>query len=434
MKKKFRYLLLLLALVFVLGACGKKSSDKKDSGIDSSSENSSSDSSTGKDSSAIDALPTAQPITEKDIPTEGPDNTDTSPVDIEDPKLDELLGKLTKEEKIYQLFIVTPEQLVDVDVVTRAGAMTKNAFNNKPVGGLIYFPKNFESANQIKEMMKNMQDYSNTRLGLPIFLGVDEEGGTVSRVVESGKAGVTNVGNMSDIGATGDANKAYEAGKAIGTYLHDLGFNLDFAPVADVLSNAENESLKLRSFGTDPKTVSEMAVSFARGLSENNIIACFKHFPGNGAVKEDTHDGAAAVTKSLDELKNSDLLPFKAAIEAGADFIMVGHITLSGIAKDDAPASLSPEVITDILRNDMQYDGIVITDSLSMKSVTDKYGADNAAVMAIKAGADMILLPADFNTAYTAVLNAVNNGEITEERLNQSVKRILKLKLAMTET
>ena len=435
MKRNIKFIAVLLVLMIMLAACGKKSSDKGSESVPSSTSESSVDSSqTAPSESSESGMPTVMPLEEEKLPddessAEDPENSD---IDIDDPRVDEMLAKMKKEEKIYQLFIITPEQLAGVNLVTRAGAMTKTSFNNKPVGGLIYFPKNFESAAQIKEMMKNMQDYSKARLALPIFLGIDEEGGTVSRVAESGRAGVDNVGNMAEIGASNDANKAYEAGNAIGKYLSELGFNLDFAPVADVLTNPENESLKLRSFGMDSSIVSEMTVSFARGLNENKIIACYKHFPGLGAAKEDTHQQTAVIDKKLDELKANELKPFEAAISAGAQFIMVGHANLPNVSTEDVPASLSSEVIG-ILRNDYSYDGIVITDSLSMKAVTDKYAADAAAVMAFKAGADMILLPADFNMAYTGILNAVNNGEISEERLDRSVRRILKLKLAMQD-
>ena len=436
MKKNIKYIILLFVFVLILAACGKKGSSDKVSESSPASDKKSSLDSNGSDSASDteNAMPTVVPIEENELPDEesSTEDTENSDIDIDDPRIDEILSKLSKEEKIYQLFIVTPEQLAGVNIVTRAGGMTKTSFNNKPVGGLIYFAKNFENAAQIKEMTKNMQAYSEARIDLPIFLGIDEEGGTVSRVVESGRVAVTNVGNMSDIGATGDANKAYEAGNTIGKYLNELGFNLDFAPVADVLTNAENQSLKLRSFGSDANLVSDMCVSFAKALNENKIIACYKHFPGLGAAKEDTHQGMAVIDKKLDELKATELKPFEAAVNNGAQFIMVGHVTLPNVTKEDVPASLSSEVI-DILRKDYSYDGIVLTDSLSMKAVTDKYGADTSAVMAFKAGADMILLPADFQKAYTGLLNAVNNGEISEERLNQSVKRILKIKLAMKD-
>ena len=438
MRKHILKCLLVLSLAFaLLLACGKK--DESSDGNDSSSaadSSQSSDNGTGNnDPSGGTVAPTVLPIQEEKLPDaeSSAESTGKSDIVIDDPRIKETLDKLSKEEKIYQLFFVTPEQLANVPQVTISGPMTKNAFNTKPVGGIIYFSKNFESANQIKDMTGKMLSFSNERLGFPVFLGVDEEGGTVSRVAESKKAGVANVGNMSEIGATGNADKAYEAGMTIGKYLKDLGFNLDFAPVADVLSNSENEAFKLRSFGSDANTVSDMSVSFAKALSENKIIACYKHFPGHGAAKDDTHAGTAKVDKSLDELKKNELVPFAKAIESGADFIMIGHITVPAIDSEEIPASLSSKVINDLLRNEMGYDGIIITDSLSMKAITDKYDAGTAAVMAIKAGADMILTPADFNKAYTAVLNAVNNGEITEERLNKSVERILRLKLKMTE-
>ncbi len=344
---------------------------------------------------------------------------------------EKLLDGMSTEDKVAQLFIVTPEALTGAQGVTMAGESTKAAIDSMPAGGIMYMGDNLQSASQVKEMLYNTNSYSKERTGLPMLLCVDEEGGTVARVAGSGRFDVTNVGNMSSIGESGTVQDAKNAGNVIGTYLADLGFNVNFAPVADVLTNPENSIVKYRSFGSDKTTVADMAVAVAEGLKEEGIESTFKHFPGHGATAGDTHLGAAFTTKTKSELMEEELVPFQKAIDYGANFIMVSHISVPNITGHDTPASLSPEMIDGILRTDMGYTGVVITDAMEMGAISSKYTSDVAAVMAIQAGADMILTPEDFGLAYQGVLDAVNSGEISEERLNQSVLRIIEIKLEM---
>lgn len=342
-----------------------------------------------------------------------------------------IVSEMTVEEKVAQLFIITPDALTDNTGVTIAGDATKEAVSNTPVGGLIYMSDNLQSPTQVKEMLANTNKYSKETIGLPMFLCVDEEGGTVARVAGSGRFGVDNVGNMADIGENGTVQDAKDIGVTIGTYLSDLGFNVDFAPVADALTNPDNTIVKSRSFGADISEVSDMSVAVAEGLGTKGIKATYKHFPGHGATAGDTHLGAAYTTKSLDELKEEDLVPFKNAVDNGAEFIMVSHISVPNITGHDTPASLSEKMISDILRGDLGYNGIVITDALEMGAISQKYTSDEAAIMAINAGADMILMPEDFETAYNGVVDAVKSGKISEERLDESVERIVKVKLEL---
>ena len=355
--------------------------------------------------------------------------TDTDAADEELSEVDKIVAGMTVEEKVAQLFIITPDALTDNTGVTMAGDMTKAAIDETPVGGIIYMGDNLQSAAQVKDMLSKTNSYSEERLGLPMLLCVDEEGGTVSRVAGSGRFDVTNVGNMADIGANGTVDDAKSAGVTIGKYLSELGFNVDFAPVADVLTNPDNSIVKLRSFGSDVETVSRMSIAVAEGLKSQGITATYKHFPGHGATAGDTHLGAAFTTKTIAELKENELVPFQEAIDDGAKFIMVSHISAPNITGHDTPASLSKEMISDLLRADMGFDGIVVTDAMEMGAISSKYTSDVAAVMAIQAGADMILMPEDFHTAYDGVLAAAKSGEISEERLNESVARIIEVKL-----
>lgn len=355
--------------------------------------------------------------------------TQTKPTKTEE--VQNIVDSMSLEEKVAQLFLVQPEAIVDIGTATAAGDATKQAINKTPVGGFVYFSDNLQSEQQVQDMLRNVQKYSEDRIGLPAFLSVDEEGGTVARVASTGRFDVTDVGDMAKIGASGDVQQARQAGETIGSYLSELGFNLDFAPDADVLTNPDNTVVKKRSFGSDPRVVSDMSLAVAQGLAQHQVYSVYKHFPGHGATAGDTHQGYAYTDKTLDELKQSELIPFENAIQNNAEFIMAAHISAPRVTGDDTPASLSKTMITDILRGQMGYDGIVVTDAMNMGAVTEQYTSAQAAVKALQAGADLVLMPEDFQEAYQGVLDAVKDGTLTEQRINESVTRIVKVKVHM---
>lgn len=366
--------------------------------------------------------------------TEEPEATEAQTQTVVDPLVEQaaqIVSGMTLEEKVAQMFFITPEALTGYGQVTVAGDATNEAYQKYPVGGLIYNSQNLVDIDQTKTMMAKMQQYADSRISLPVFLGVDEEGGSVTRIASNEAYGLTNVDNMSDIGATGDTQNAYQAGVTIGTYLSDLGFNLDFAPVADVLTVSDSV-IGNRSFGTDSELVASMALSELQGLESMGIQGVVKHFPGHGGVSGDSHSGAVSTDKSLEELFASELVPFQRAIDGGAEFLMVGHIAAPNVTGDDTPASLSKVMITDVLRTQMGYQGVVITDAMNMTAITANHAADEAAVLAVNAGADMILMPEDFGKAYNGVIDAVNNGTIEEYRINEAAVRIVKAKLALS--
>lgn len=372
---------------------------------------------------------------ETEQPSEPSEMTEATEEPVVDPLLQQaadIVGGMTMEERVAQMFFITPEALTGYGQVTIAGDATKASYEQYPVGGLIYMEKNLIDIEQTRDMFTKMQGFSNERVGLPVFLGVDEEGGSVTRIAGNSAYGVADVGNMSDIGAAGDSQNAYNAGVVIGTYLADLGFNLDFAPVADVLTVADSV-IGNRSFGSDSQLVASMAVSELQGLQSTGVYGVVKHFPGHGGVSGDSHSGVVSTDKSLEELLASELVPFQSAIDAGADFLMVGHIAAPNVTGEITPASLSSVMITDILRNQMGYNGIVITDAMNMTAITGSYDSGEAAVLAVNAGADMILMPQDFSAAYNGVLEAVSNGTIPESRINEAAVRIVKVKLSMTQ-
>lgn len=336
-----------------------------------------------------------------------------------------LLEQMTLEEKVYQMFMVKPEQLTGIYPTTASGEITKNAIESYPVGGIIYFADNLVSVSQTKSMLENVQQYAKDSSGVGIFTAVDEEGGTVARVAQ--KLGTTAFYNMQYYGELNDSNQGYDIGYTIGSDLKSIGFNLDFAPVADVNINDYNE-LGSRIFSSNPSIVANMATSVARGIQDAGISATLKHFPGLGAEDGNTHeDSFVVIDRTIEQLRENEFIPFQAGIDAGVDFVMVSHQIITGF-EDNLPADLSYTVVTEYLRGELAFDGIAITDSQQMNTISNVYSSGEAAIMSIKAGIDIILMPENLQEAVSAVCNAVQEGEISEERINESVTRILNKK------
>ena len=364
-----------------------------------------------------------------------------------------IIDKMTLEQKVAQLFVVSPETLTGVDSVQYAGDMTYQALQDYPVGGIVFAKDNIDSSSQFGTMTDNLQSYSEDISGLPLFLAAAEEGGSASVLgnndnldeyyensysdddsdYSSSSANSVHSGatSMSEIGRKDDSTNAYEAGKSIGSLMSAYGLNLDLAPVADVLSG-NSTGIGDRTFGTDAQTVSDMALEVIRGIQEKDVNAAMKYFPGYGAASSNL-SGFPVINSSLDELKKKEFLPYSNAIAQGLDFVMVGHISVPNVTGDDTPASLSEKMISEVLRKDLGFKGIVMTDYLNDKTIVKNYGAADAAVKAIQAGADLLLEPDDLEAAYEGVLKAVKKGDITEDRLDESIYRILRVKLSMQD-
>lgn len=364
-----------------------------------------------------------------------------------------IIDKMTLEQKVAQLFVVSPETLTGVDSVQYAGDMTYQALQDYPVGGIVFAKDNIDSSSQFGTMTDNLQSYSEDISGLPLFLAAAEEGGSASVLgnndnldeyyensysdddsdYSSSSANSVHSGatSMSEIGRKDDSNNAYEAGKSIGSLMSAYGLNLDLAPVADVLSG-NSTGIGDRTFGTDAQTVSDMALEVIRGIQEEDVNAAMKYFPGYGAASSNM-SGFPVINSSLDELKKKEFLPYSNAIAQGLDFVMVGHISVPNVTGDDTPASLSEKMISEVLRKDLGFKGIVMTDYLNDKTIVKNYSAADAAVKAIQAGADLLLEPDDLEAAYEGVLKAVKKGDITEDRLDESIYRILRVKLSMQD-
>ena len=345
------------------------------------------------------------------------------------PLVQQKLESMTLEQKVAQLFVVTPEQLTGVSQAVVAGSATQRALDDIPVGGLCYFAQNITGSQQLRDLLANTCDIaSQSGAGIAPFLTVDEEGGLVARVANSGYFDVESFSNMAEVGTTGDETKAAYVGTTIGTYLHEIGFNVDFAPVADVFTNPRNEVIGPRAFSSDPGVVAQMVSAEVAAMLETGTMPCIKHFPGHGDTAGDSHTGAVVSKRTADEIRACEYKPFQAGIEAGCPFVMVGHIETPGLAADGLPASLSKTMITDELRGRLGFEGVVISDSFVMGAITQRYAPADAAVRFIQAGGDMILMPENLQEAYRGVLAAVDGGAIEESRIDESVKRILEVK------
>ena len=279
--------------------------------------------------------------------TAGEAATETESVQTQEEILEELVescvANMSLEDKVAGLFFITPEQLTGVGTAIQAGEGTQEALKKYPVGGLVYFAKNIQSEEQLTEMLSKTTGYAT----YPLFLGVDEEGGTVARVADQLK--LANVGPMADIGAGGDPNAAYAAGQTIGSYLKGYGFNLDFAPVADVNTNPDNPVIGTRAFSSEPQTAADLVGGACAGFADAGIACTLKHFPGHGDTSEDTHVGTVTLNKTLDDLRSCELVPFAQNVN-NAPLIMAAHITVPQVTGDDTPASLSSVMLTDLLR------------------------------------------------------------------------------------
>jgi len=345
-----------------------------------------------------------------------------------------IVGDMTTEQKVAQLFVVTPEQLLSGrtdDTVTSAGDLTAEALGERPVGGVIYFAANLVDGDQVRSMLTEVARIGCEEVGVAPLLVVDEEGGTVSRVGGSSGFDIKNVGNMSDVGARGDEDYARDIAAHVGSYLADLGFSVDFAPVADVANNPDSKTMALRSLGSDPQLVARMVAAQVQGFASQGILCCAKHFPGIGAAEGDSHDGSIWSHKTADEMAEVELVPFEAAIEAGVPMVMVGHLSCPEVTGSDLPASVRPEIMQGLLRDRLGFRGVVVTDSLSMGAIVDQFGRERVCVEAFLAGADVLLMPPDFDLAYQGMLDAVSSGEVSEERLEESVARIVRMKLSV---
>lgn len=332
-------------------------------------------------------------------------------------RVNDALENMTLEEKIGQMMIVYYTSSTMDNTL-------KSALTDVKPGGFILFKDNITTYENTLKFIKDIKSTSD----IPMFISIDQEGGNVQRLLALSDKEVSNIPYMSYVGETNDTALAEEVGKVIAEELRVFGINMDFAPVIDVYSNEDNKVIGKRAFGSDSKLVSRMGIALAKGLLDNSVIPVYKHFPGHGNTSVDSHSALPIVDKTKEELLSLDLVPFKDAIENGAEVIMIGHLAVPEITKDNTPASLSKTLITDFLKGEMGYSGLVITDALNMGALTNYYSQEEIYVKAIEAGVDILLMPSSSRKALATIKEAVANGTITEEQINESVRKILTLK------
>lgn len=340
-------------------------------------------------------------------------------------EIEALMADMSLHEKVCQLFFVAPEQFVREEKVNKSSNAVRRALERFPVGGVVLFRQNILSGKAVTALNADMQTWSSQNHGIGLLIGADEEGGGVSRVAGSLQLSSKQPAAFT-LGQQGKES-VEQAALVIGAYLKDYGFNLDFAPVADIRTQVKREEIGTRSFSYDANEASEMVAAFIRGLHTQGVLSVAKHFPGHGAVSGNTHTSQGVSVRTLEEWRECEFLTFRRAMEEGIDMVMVSHQLASNVDPEN-PASLSPIIVTELLRGELGYEGVVITDALRMKAISDKYGSGEACVRALEAGCDMLLLPYNFTNGYNGVMAALSSGRLTEERINESVRRILLLK------
>lgn len=336
------------------------------------------------------------------------------------------LAEMTLREKVGQLFWVRPEAL-DFSLNPEKKKLTQTMRQNLeqyPVGGIVVFKGNIQDEGQLSSLIADFQSASK----IPMIVAVDEEGGSVARLANHEAFSLPKYKSARDIGATGDPEQARQMGQTIGSYLRAYGFNLDFAPVADVDSNPANPVIGRRAYSTDAQQAAQMVTAAVEGFHDAGMLCTVKHFPGHGDTGEDSHYGTATSYKTWEEMKATEMLPFEAGIAAGVDVVMTAHITTPNATADGLPASLSYTMITERLRGELGFQGVIVTDALGMNAIKNYFAPAESAVAALCAGVDVLLMPSDLRAAFDGVIRAVEDGTLSEERLNESVRRILTLK------
>lgn len=332
-----------------------------------------------------------------------------------DEKVDQIVASMSQTEKLGQMVMIGIQG-------TKVDDDSLYMLNQYHMGGVILFDRNMESPEQVKQLTSDLQAQSNEKV--PLFIGIDEEGGDVVRMAEK----LTPAPSQKEIGATGDIEQAKTWAIKTAKSLKDMGINVNFAPVADVGSNDK------RSYSTDANTVIDFVRAATKGYQQENIIYSLKHFPGIGKGKVDSHIDSSSIDVAKEVLMTEDILPFKTIIDESDPndyFILVSHLKYLAL-DEEYPASLSSKIMTDLLRNELGYKGIIITDDMEMGAVANHNDFRSIGVNAVKAGADIVLVCHEYEhqqEVYLGLLDAVNNGEISQERIDESIKRIIKVKL-----
>lgn len=359
------------------------------------------------------------------------------PAAAEEDMMMQKMKTMTLREKVGQLFMIRPDALEgrfgpaelednSITGTTRVSDEMRETYAQYPCGGFALFRKNILSPSQLHLFTEKLHGLN----ALAPMLGIDEEGGRIARIANHPtNFGVKKFPPMGQIAASGDDTAAFEAGLTIGQYLKAYGLDIDFAPVADVNTNPRNPVIGDRAFGDDPEVAAGMVQAVIRGLHEGGTASCIKHFPGHGDTATDTHTGYAETKKTWEEISACEMVPFRAGIAAGTDFVMTAHIAAPSVTGTDEPSTMSYTVLTEKLRGELGFEGLIVTDALSMGAIREKYSSSEACIRCIQAGVDILLMPYDYFEAFDGVVKAVESGMIPESRIDESVYRILKFKM-----
>jgi beta-N-acetylhexosaminidase len=347
-----------------------------------------------------------------------PAPSSTLPSNLEDKVLTQIKN-MSINEKVGQLVLVGMDGLVNSE-------QTKQLISTYHIGGFIFFKVNLKDTPQALTLFNSLKETNESVKGIPLLLSVDEEGGRVTRLPDELKKFPAN----SVIGKMNNSEFSKQIGKIIGKELKDYGLNTDFAPVLDVFSNPKNTVIGDRSFGNNADVVSRLGIATMHGIQSNKVVSVVKHFPGHGDTMVDSHLGLPVVNYDLARLRQLELVPFTNAIKNGADAIMVAHLLIPKLDADH-PSSFSKAIISDLLRKNMGFSGVVFTDDMTMGAITQNYDIGQAAVLSILAGGDIVIVGHSFEQQIKvihALQKATSNGTISEPILNACVYRILKLK------
>lgn len=368
--------------------------------------------------------PRPAPVDDQRV-AEGAQNHSPSSPDQSSPEIGEAdtiakqIEQMSLTEKIGQMVFVGFEgETIDV-------LQTREMITAHKVGGFILFKRNIKDVQQTVGLLNSLKEL-NQQNSVPLFLGVDEEGGRVSRLPDS----FVKLPASQWIGQRNDPQFSYQVGEMLGMQLGSLGFNVNFAPVLDVNSNPNNPVIGDRSFGNDPALVSELGIATMNGIASQHVIPVIKHFPGHGDTDVDSHLGLPIIHHDLERLREVELVPFVEAIQQGADAVMVAHILLPKL-DEQLPASLSGKVINELLRKELQFDGVVISDDMTMGAIVQGYDLGEAAVKAVLAGTDIVLVGHEYEQQLAvigALQQAAETGVLSEQRIDESLARILSLK------
>ena len=351
-----------------------------------------------------------------------------------DADIEAQLQQMSLREKVGQLFFIRPEAL-DTDIFYNTAAeltgyklqsinqRMQECARDYPMGGVILFAHNIKDPQQLQKMVSDIK-------ALPSHpvLCVDEEGGRVARLANNPSFRLPKFESAAALAASGRTSDVYDAAYTIGSYLHRYGFDIDFAPVADVNTNPRNVVIGNRAFSTDPEIAATMVKSYIKGLRKAGVAGCVKHFPGHGDTQADSHFGYAMSRKSWAEIADCEMLPFRAGIQAGVPIVMTSHISLPNVTGSNVPTTLSSMILQDKLRGEQGFKGVIMSDAMEMGAILRQYPVEDACIMAIQAGVDVLLCVREYTKVFESVMAAVRRGDIPESRIDESVRRILILK------